>query len=129
MTLNLDLSTLLQGATWASAFIAQLLDSGVVPDQWKHGFIVVAAALSIVLHLAAGNRNPNGTPAALPYSPATGQLLSAAEAAYESYRAAAGGKSLATGAQLPAWPALMPAIQDAWRAAAAAARAQADHAA
>lgn len=124
MRITLDTTAILQVATWSGAFIAQALDSGVVPDRWKHGLIVAASVLSLILHMFAGTHNSNGTPEALPYSPHTGELLSAAEAAYEGYRAAAGGRSLATGATIPAWPALMPAIQEAWKAAAGAAQAQ-----
>ncbi|MEI9975060.1 MAG: hypothetical protein WDO73_25220 [Ignavibacteriota bacterium] len=122
MTFTLNVTALLQIAAWGSAFLAQLLDAGVIPDRWKRGFMLVAFALSLVLHRFAGTHNSNGTPEALPYSPITGELLSAAEAAYESYRAQAGGKSLTTGTQLPAWSSLMPAIQQAWTAAAAAAK-------
>ena len=43
-----------------------------------------------------------------------------ARTAYEAYVADAGGVSLATGAPLPAWDALSPAIQSAWLAAAVA---------
>jgi len=38
--------------------------------------------------------------------------------AYEAYRNHTGGKSLATGQNIPEWPDLAPVIQEAWRAAA-----------
>jgi hypothetical protein len=40
------------------------------------------------------------------------------QTAYEAYRDAADGRSLASGEPLPAWPQLAPAIRDAWQAAA-----------
>jgi hypothetical protein len=40
--------------------------------------------------------------------------------AYEAYRNHTGGKSLATGQEIPVWEDLPPAIRDAWAAAAAA---------
>lgn len=43
------------------------------------------------------------------------------QVAYEEYRAAAGGVSLATGAPLPEWAALRLEIQSGWERAAAAA--------
>jgi hypothetical protein len=46
-------------------------------------------------------------------------LVDAAQAGYEAYCTQAGGRSLATGAAIPEWPQLAPAIQVAWRAAAA----------
>jgi hypothetical protein len=39
-----------------------------------------------------------------------------AKTAYEAYRAHTGGKSLATGQEIPAWENLAPVIQDAWKA-------------
>lgn len=45
--------------------------------------------------------------------------MDAAQAGYEAYCTQAGGRSLATGAAIPEWPQLAPAIQVAWRAAAA----------
>lgn len=46
------------------------------------------------------------------------ELQRLAEAGYESYRADTGGISIATGAKIPDWDVLRPAIQRAWRAAA-----------
>ena len=47
-------------------------------------------------------------------------MKSKAQIAYEAYYDCAGGKSLATGQQLPPWDRLGPGIQAAWFAAAAA---------
>lgn len=46
------------------------------------------------------------------------ELLRLAEAGYEAYRADTGGVSVATGAPIPEWSMLRPAIQRAWCAAA-----------
>ncbi len=123
MRLPLDFTTLLQAMTWLAALIPQLLNDGMVPDEYKRFAIGLGALLSVFLHVYAGKRNPNGTPAALPYLPDGQELLSAAEAAYEAYRAQAGGRSLATGAVIPPWAGLMPTIREAWTAAAGAAKA------
>jgi len=94
-----------------------------IPPDWKP---FVAAAISIAVW-AKGQKNlginPNGTPAALPYAPSTPELLGAAQAAYEAYRAQSGGKSLATGAPIPDWSKLSEAIQQGWQVAASAAKA------
>lgn len=45
-------------------------------------------------------------------------MIELGQVAYEAYFAAAGGKSLATGAPLPQWSVLSEAIRVAWRAAA-----------
>lgn len=122
MKLTLNLSTFLQLATWCAAILSQALSANIIPEDYKHAALVAAGLLSTILHFAAGQRNPDGSPVALPYSEVTGELMSAAEAAYEAYRAQAGGKSLVSGAALPGWPALMPAIQQGWIAAAGAAQ-------
>ena len=44
------------------------------------------------------------------------------EIAYESYRDASGGKSLVSGAPIPAWTDMSPEIQSAWEASAQAVR-------
>lgn len=48
-------------------------------------------------------------------------ILDLGRIAYEAYVVQAGGVSLATGAPLPTWSSLPPAIADAWKAAAGAA--------
>ena len=45
-------------------------------------------------------------------------MVSMAQIAYEAYRNHTGGKSLATGQNIPEWPDLAPVIKAAWEAAA-----------
>jgi hypothetical protein len=127
MKLTLNLSTLYQALVWLAALCGAALAQGLVPDHYRpYAAIPVALAAgvaSLKLHRAAGSLNPDGTPAALPYAPDLPALASAAEAAYEAYRAQAGGRSLALGVEIPEWAELAPAIQQAWRAAAAGAKA------
>lgn len=95
---------------------------GFLPPDWKPWILAAIAFAAAAKAHANLWRNPDGTPASLPYI-AEG-IESAAEAAYEAYRAQAGGRSLATGAPIPAWSGLMPSIQQAWKAAAGAAQGQ-----
>lgn len=47
----------------------------------------------------------------------TGMVTEWASTAYEGYREHTGGKSIATGQEIPTWENLAPTIQNAWRAA------------
>lgn len=122
MKITLNLTTVLQVLAWLAAVLQLLLESPI-PEKWRPGILMATAIVSLTLHRLAGLRNPNGTPAALPYAPATPPASCAAEAAYEAYRVQAGGRSLATGQPIPPWAQLPPQIQEAWLAAAGAAKA------
>lgn len=98
------------------------LEGSLVPERYVPHVMLAVAFIPKVLAILAQYSNPNGTPAALPYAPRTKAAASAAEAAYEAYRAQAGGRSLATGAPIPGWEKLPETIQGAWTAAAGAAR-------
>jgi len=69
MKLTLNLSSTLQILTWALAILTQGLNANLIPEQWKRGAFIAAGLLSLVLHQAAGVRNPDGSDAALPYAP------------------------------------------------------------
>jgi hypothetical protein len=87
MKLTLITTTFLQLATFIATCITLALDNNIVPLKWKALAGVVASALVYLTHQAAGNRNPNGTTAALPYAAGVEELRSAAQAAYEAHRA------------------------------------------
>lgn len=53
-------------------------------------------------------------------------MIELGQIAYEAYRSHTGGKSLATGQEIPTWENLAPVIQEAWRAAAEEVRAVID---
>lgn len=65
MTITLNATTIGQILVWVVAFTAQIVDQ--VPPRWKPAVLIVSAAASTALHQLSGRRNPNGTPAALPY--------------------------------------------------------------
>jgi hypothetical protein len=123
LTLKLNLTTLYQALLWLAGICGFALTQDLVPPPYR-AYVAIpvalaAAAASLKLHRAAGKTNPDGTDAALPYGPDLPALVEAAQAGFESYRMQAGGKSLATGEAIPEWAQLAPAIQVAWRAAAA----------
>jgi hypothetical protein len=123
LNLKLNLTTLYQALLWLAGICGFALTQGLVPPPYR-AYVAIPVALaaavaSLKLHRTAGKTNPDGTDAALPYAPDLPALVDAAQAGYEAYRTQAGGKSLATGAAIPEWSQLAPAIQTAWRAAAA----------
>jgi hypothetical protein len=123
LTLKLNLTTLYQALLWLAGICGYALTQGLVPPPYR-AYVAIPVALaaavaSLKLHRTAGKTNPDGTDAALPYAPDLPAMVEAAQAGYEAYRTQAGGKSLATGATIPEWAQLAPAIQTAWRAAAA----------
>ena len=109
------LTLLLEGLTLA--FGSGLIPPHLIPYV-MFALAFIPKGLSVLAHMS----NPNGTPVALPYVADAPEISSAAQAAYEAYRAKAAGKSLATGAVIPFWEQLSPAIQSAWKVAAGAAR-------
>lgn len=115
-TFTLNISTILQALTWAAAILAELLSANLIPEKYKHAAFVAAGILSLVLHRKAGNVNPNGAPAALPFVPPNRPIDSATAAAYEAYRAQIGDR-------LPDFAVLPAAEKDAFHAAVLAAEA------
>lgn len=91
---------------------AERIAERTVAELRATGHAVLTASVevgggSIVL---VGSKERDLAPVRDPYEPA--------RAAYERYLAASGGKSLVSGAELPAFEQLGQAIKDAWRAAA-----------
>ena len=87
MKLTLNKSTLLQVLAWAIVAGTFFVNNDVIPARYKAAVTAAVAFLSVILHQAAGNRNPDGSPAALPYAPDSPALLNATIAAYEAYKA------------------------------------------
>lgn len=87
MKLTLNRSTIMQAAVWAAAAVGLVLNHGLVPERYKSIVILIGMVATLVLHGLAGRRNPDGSPAAMPYAPDGPQILNAAMAAYEAYRA------------------------------------------
>ncbi len=108
--------------TLALELLTLALEGSLVPERYLGHVMLAVAFIPKVLAILAQYSNPNGTPAAMPYGP--GVPADSAEAAYEAYRARAGGRSLATGQRIPPWEELAPQMQEAWKVAAGAAKAK-----
>lgn len=121
ITLRTNLLVILLTLTLEALTIA--MGGQILPLKYLPLAVFFVAFIPKVLSVLAQYSNPNGTAAELPWAPSGSLPTGAGAAAYEAYRAQSGGKSLATGAPIPAWSALPPPIQAAWETAAAAAKA------
>jgi hypothetical protein len=91
MKITLNLSTLYQALVWLAGICGLAVAHGLVPDRYRMYVVIPGAVLagvtSLKLHREAGSRNPDGTPAVLPYAPDAPAIASAMQAAGVAYRA------------------------------------------
>ena len=87
MKLTLNRTTIMQAAVWALAAVGLVLNHGLVSEKYKSIVIAVGMVATLILNYVSGTRNPDGSPAALPYARSGPAILNAAMAAYEAYRA------------------------------------------
>lgn len=66
--MKLSTTTIAQILTVATSALS--LISGAVPEKYAPIVAAVQGLISTVLHLVAGNSNPDGTPASVAYVPA-----------------------------------------------------------
>jgi hypothetical protein len=65
MKFKFSWNMIFQGVAMAAQLMNQV--GGILPAEWKEGAVLVIGAAQAVVAAIAHFRNPDGTPAALPY--------------------------------------------------------------